>query len=178
MTSETSEKAPTLTGLLFRHCLSPEGTPADHARGRLAGLRKLLSPATRNQGLFALGSIGFYDWERDPSATTVAGLFGLYPHRAEKWRNFGTTCRELASKGGATPGDSPLDRHFRRILAARTLDDLLPSIRRVGRVAKASGVTIHYEKLHRDLQAFHRDPDSVLESWAKSYFDTREPTEA
>ncbi len=170
-------ESPTLTGLLARHCLKPDGTPADHARGDLADLRKLLSPATRNQGLFALGRIGFVDWDRDPAALIVAALFGLHPHRCEKWRNFGTTCRELAMRKDSRPGDSSFDRHFRRILASRTLDDIRKPILAAGRMAKAEGKSIHYAALHKDLKFFAHDPDTVLEQWAKSYFDTREPGE-
>lgn len=175
----TPAEPPTLTGLLARHCLKPDGTPADHARGSLAGLRKLLSATTRNQGLFALGQLGFVDWERDPSSLIVAALFGLHPHRCEKWRNFGTTCRDLAVRGGdARPGDSPFDRHFRRILASRTLDDIAKPILTAGRMAKASGKSIHFPALHKDLVSFSHDPDPILERWAKSYFDAWEPGES
>jgi len=175
---DTPPEEKTLVALLHRHCLTPDGRPADHARGLLADLRKLLSDSTRNQGLFALGRIGFTEWGRDPSSLVVAGLFGLYPHRADKWRNFGTTCRELACRHQSRPGDSPFDRHFRRILASRTLDELCSPVLAAGRMAKAEVIAIHFGALHRDLRKFRHDPDTVLEAWAKSYFETREPTEA
>lgn len=174
---ETNKDAPTLTGLLFRHCLNEKGLPAEHARGQLAGLRKLLSPATRTQGLFALGQIGFRDWDRDPSATTVAGLFALYPQKVTKPRDFGTTCRDLACQNKASAGSSPFDRHFRRILAARVIDDILQPLISASRMAKSKGIPIDYARLHRDLQSFRHEPDRILERWAKSYFQTAEPSE-
>jgi CRISPR type I-E-associated protein CasB/Cse2 len=180
MNTPTDSNQPTLVGLLYRHCLTPEGKPSFAARGLIADLRKLRSETTRHQGLFALGSIGFTSWASDPSALTVTAVFAQHPHSPDKARNFGTTCRDLATrrKGGEkppVPGDSPFDRQFRRVLAARTLEDLLPVILSIGRVAKSADVAIDYHALHRDLQKFRFEPDAVLERWAKSYFQTTEP---
>jgi CRISPR type I-E-associated protein CasB/Cse2 len=178
--AETNPDQPTLVGLLYRHCLTPDGKSSFAARGLIANLRKLRSPATRNQGLFALGSIGFTDWERDPSSVTVTAVFASHPHSPDKPRNFGTTCRDLATRGkggenSGTPGDSPFDRHFRRLLAARTLDDILPVVLSIGRIAKSADVSIDYYLLHKDLRRFRYEPDAVLERWAQSYFKTLEP---
>lgn len=173
--ADIAQDEPNLVTLLERHCLTPDGKPADHARGLLADLRKLLSPATQCQGLFALGRLGFTAWDRDRASLLVAGLFGLYPQRVGKWRNFGTTCRELACRSQGRPGDSPFDRQFRRILASRTIDEIAPPVLAAGRMAKAEGKAIHFGALHRDLKRFQREPDPVLEAWAQSYFETREP---
>jgi len=174
---EPAPKTPSLATLLYRNCLAKNGSPADHARGLLADLRKLLSPATRNQGIFALGKIGARDAIGRREMETLAAIFAISPHRPEKRRNFGETCRALARRNNKRPGDSPFDAHFRRILASRTLEDLLDPLVSAARLAKTADVPIDHQSLEWDLKQFRHDPDKVLENWAKSYFDTRKPTE-
>ena len=166
-----------LAHLLRQKCLGADGSPADHARGQLAGLRKLLSPATRAQGLFALGSLGAQQAIGNPALETLAAAFAAHPHGASERRDFGATCRDLARRNGAKPGDSPFDRHFRRILASRNIEELREPLLSAVRLAKTSGVAVDFQRLEWDLLTFRNNPDPVLERWAKSYFDTREPAE-
>lgn len=160
--------------VLLLKCLK-DGQPRPDVRGRLAALRKLNSPATRNQGLFALGQLGFTAWQTDPGAILVAGAFAIHPHQSARNRNFGATCREIARQSDQAPGDAAFDRHFRRLLASRTLDDLEAPLLSAVRMAKAKDATIDFRSLHWDLIRFRANPDDVLEKWARDYFTIREP---
>ena len=97
-----------------------------------------------------------------PVYRTIAGLFALHPSTNPKG-SLGATCRKLA-KGR----EEAFDRHFRRLLACRDLDDGCEIVSRLVRRAKAADEPVDYRRLFADLARW-RWREDVLTQWSADY---------
>ncbi|MFC7338390.1 type I-E CRISPR-associated protein Cse2/CasB [Haloferula chungangensis] len=151
-------------------CIDPaSGETLPHARGKLADLKMFLrsTDTARNRAIPAFARLADADLIGDVPAETVATLFSLYPHRAaQKTWNFGTTCRGIADRFN----EDAFDKHFERLLAARTAADAAKVILKVGPMARSKGIDINYFKLAEDLSSWSQ---KVRLDWARSYFKVR-----
>lgn len=138
-----------------------------HDRGRLAELRRALSPTTEHQAWPALGALaGARAFEREHRLIylTVGALFALHPaHRAIG--NFGVTCRHLARDR-----EDAFERRFRRLLACDSLEDLRDQLAHLTKMAKAADKGVDYFELFKDLRRFRHDPQRVKVDWAREYW--------
>ncbi len=136
-------------------------------RGRLAELRRALSPTTESQAWPALGALaGSLAFEPKLRLVyqTVGALYALHPEH-QPIGNFGVTCRHLAQGR-----EEAFERRFRRLLACETQPDLCNQIMHLAKMAKASGKAIDYARLFDDLSAFASNPKRVLVEWAREYW--------
>lgn len=157
-----------------------EGPPQD--RGALSALRSWWRPASRHLALpvmadlLARSGIGTQRLD-DPVWTALPALFAWHRrHRSEGRTNFGTTCRGLAGDQRET-----FDTHFRRVLAAERVEDLIEILRRHLLRAATEGVALDYRQLGIDLLQWRKSPEAAREvkvRWAKEYFraPAEEPT--
>lgn len=153
-----------------------EGPPQD--RGALSALRVWWRPASRHLALpvmadlLARSGIGTSRLD-DPVWTALPALFAWHRRHLAGASNFGATCRALAGDQRET-----FDTHFRRVLAAERIEDLIEVIRRHLLRAAADGVAVDYRQLGIDLLQWRKSPDAarkVKVRWAKEYF--RAPSE-
>ncbi len=154
-------------------CIDPAtGETLPHARGKLADLKMFLrtSDTARNRAIPAFARLTKpNDLISDVPAETVATLFTLHPHRAaEKTGNFGATCRGIAAQFS----EEAFDKHFERLLAARTAADAAKVILKIGPMARSKGIDINYLKLAKDLGLWSQP---IRLEWAKSYFKVNTP---
>ena len=140
-------------------------------RGLRAGLRKLLSDTTRSQGIVAMGETGFANSIAKPADEAVLGLYALHPKHDEKAGNFGTTCHKLAKNQ-----EDSFIRHFRRLMACRTVEDACTVTARLVRMAKSKDIPVNYNDLRYHLSQW--ESGWPREKWAKAYFGTRMPDES
>ncbi len=105
--------------------------------------------------------------------TALPALFAWHRRHHAGASNFGATCRALAGDQRET-----FDTHFRRVLAADRIEDLIEVLRRHLLRAATEGVALDYKQLGIDLLQWRKSPDAarkVKVRWAKEYF--RAPSE-
>jgi CRISPR type I-E-associated protein CasB/Cse2 len=156
----------------LRACIDPvTGEILQHARGKLADLKMFLRTCdtARNRAIPTFARLADPELIGDVPAETVATLFTLHPHRAaEKTGNFGATCRGVAAQSN----EEAFDKHFERLLAARTVADATKVILKIGSMARSKGIDINYFKLAEDLDLWSQP---IRLKWAKSYFKVTTP---
>ena len=154
-------------------------------RGTLAELRRGQSPTTQEA---AWPHIAPYcpDFEKDaPRAVwcTVGALAALlipdHLDSSERWRNLGTTMRELA-KGTGGEDEKALksfEPKFRRLLSCTDTLSLCELVGGIGRAASARGVKMNLCSLFKDLLSWD-DPEKREKTrldWAQQFFRFYEP---
>ena len=145
------------------------GLVARQDRGRLADLRKGLSPATEHHAWPALAALGGFDnpWLR-PVCQAVGAAFATHPRHSQVG-NLGVTCRHLRREKDLNK-DDPMDRRFRRLLACGDLEDARGQLVGLIKLAKSREAPVDYVALFDDLRWFDRDPQRVKARWAERYF--------
>jgi len=136
-------------------------------RGRLAELRRALSPTTEHQAWPALGALaGPLAFEPNSRLIyqTVGALFALHPMHGDIG-TIGVTCRHLAQGR-----EDAFERRFRRLLASDSLDDLRDQLVRIVKMAKAADKAVDYFQLFTDMRRFRHDPQRVKVDWAREYW--------
>lgn len=136
-------------------------------RGRLAELRRGLSPTTEHQAWPALGALaGPLAFKPNGRLIyqTVGALFALHPaHKAIG--NLGVTCRHLAQGR-----EDAFERRFRRLLACDSLEDLRDQLVRIVKMAKSADKAVDYFQLFKDMAWFRSNPQRVKVEWAREYW--------
>ena len=99
---------------------------------------------------------------------TVAGAFGHHPVDTAQG-NLGTTLARLAATSPS------FERHFQRLLSARTRDDVCDRLIPLMRAAKQRNIPVNYERLFLDLWYWS---DPVKKRWASQFLAaaSREPS--
>jgi CRISPR type I-E-associated protein CasB/Cse2 len=136
------------------------------ARGKIAELKMFLrtTETARNRAIPTFARLADAGLIGDVPAETVATLFALYPHQApDQTGNFGETCHDIATKSNP----DAFDRHFQRLLSARSDRDAATIILKIGQVARSKRSPINYYKLVNDLAAWSQP---IRLAWARSYF--------
>jgi CRISPR type I-E-associated protein CasB/Cse2 len=135
-------------------------------RGKRAALRRYWSPATKHVAYPALGQLHALTDER---RAIVACLYAEHPeHRAGV--GVGKAARLL---GQAKDGEHPYEKHFRRLLACRELEDLKPQLHRLVKRLSREGVGLDYTKLHENLNYWTKSSDRaevVKLRWAADFW--------
>jgi CRISPR type I-E-associated protein CasB/Cse2 len=175
-TADSALPAPPLDKLV-QLLVKLEGPPQD--RGALSALRSWWRPVSRHLAmpvmadLLARCGVGTQRLD-DPVWTALPALFAWHRrHEADGRSNFGTACRKLAGDQRET-----FDTHFRRVLAAERVSDLVGVIRRHLLRAATEGVSLDYKQLGIDLLQWRKSPEDARDvkvRWAKEYF--RAPAE-
>lgn len=108
------------------------------------------------------------EWEQTQIWIPVACLSVYYPQpirEGEKQRNFGHSCRGLAT---ATNSEGA-DRRFRALLDL-ALTDIQPPLAALVRQMKSKGIAIDYPKLLADLRHWEHPNQFVQDRWARAFW--------
>ena len=167
---------------------NPKSTPKERAssfvgrlrgirqdRGRLAALRRGLSPSTVMDAWPVVASLGgVIGQPGDCVFVDIAALFASHPEESND-RNFGETCRAIAL-GSSPDGTLPesFERRFRRLLACADVADVTGQLRSWVRLADSRGVGINYESLFADLWNWRWYADDIRVNWARSFWQSGE----
>ena len=135
-------------------------------RGRLADLRRALSPTTEHQAWPALGAlVGGLAFQDDLRLIyeTVGALFALHPTQRQIG-NIGVTCRHLAQGR-----EDAFGRRFRRLLASDSPEDLRNQLVHIIKMAKSADKAVDYVQLFKDMRWFRNSPQRLKVEWARQY---------
>jgi CRISPR system Cascade subunit CasB len=108
------------------------------------------------------------EWEQEQIWIPVACLSVYYPQavrEADKQRNFGYSCRGLAT---ATNSDGA-DRRFRALLDL-ALTDIASPLTALVRQMKSKGTAIDYPKLLADLRQWEHPNQYIQDQWARAFW--------
>ncbi|MFT5623126.1 MAG: CRISPR type I-E-associated protein CasB/Cse2 [Bacteroidia bacterium] len=132
-------------------------------RGNRASLRRYWSPATRHQAYPLLGQLGAL---RDDRKTILAALYAEHPEH----QNGQTVGKAALRLGDRKEGDHPYDRHFRRLLACDSLDDLALQLHRLVRRLQRKGIGLDYTELQKNLNFWVNYREDVKVRWAADFW--------
>lgn len=140
-------------------------------RGKMAALRRGMSPATVMEAWPVIASLGGQIAGVGESPyVDIAALFALHPVISAD-RDFGETCRRVATADSrGKDGIENFERHFRRLLASGDPSDTAVQLRFWVRMAASKNVGINYEGLFTDLWNWRYYADDVRIKWARSFW--------
>lgn len=132
-------------------------------RGNRAALRRYWSPTTRHQAYPLLGQLGALE---DKRKTYLVALYAEQPEH-QKSQGIGKAAIRLGKREG---GEHPYDRHFKRLLACDTLDDVAQQIHRLVKRLQREGIGLDYELLYKDLNFWANYAEDIKVRWAADFW--------
>jgi CRISPR type I-E-associated protein CasB/Cse2 len=157
--------------------------------GHRAALRGWWSQATKIRAYPIFGRLGALDAKRDLTPRmVVAALYATHfqegnpPHKAGGF-SVGSAALCLGNRENETH-EHPFDRHFRRILASDSLEDLAAQLNRfVKRLSRAEGghVPLNYQLLLKQLRIWNSRPElrgRIGTDWAMDFWQAPAPADA
>ena len=157
-------------------------------RGHLAELRRYWSPRTRHYAYPILGRIGaISDPERPDPRTLVAALYAVHSREEtspdqKDGPSVGTAFLRLGGGSTQSEGFESTERHFRRLLACQTLEELGRQLHRLVKRLERERITLDYTRLLEDLSLFRSGySESVKTRWSRHFWqapDEPQPEEA
>lgn len=147
---------------------------ARNDRGKLAALRRGLTdnPRLHVDAWPVIASLGGDIGQ--PVFVAVAALFASHPEESNA-RNLGETCRRIAQGEGKDIAES-FERRFRRLIASGDVTDVIDQIRSWVCLAASKNVGVNYESLFADLWNWSWYADDIRVKWARSFWQSGEPT--
>jgi CRISPR system Cascade subunit CasB len=141
-------------------------------RGLRAAMRRWWSEGTRHYAYPILGKLFALDDERK---TLVAALYAVHakdsaPAHVSGAHSIGSAALKLAGGSASANGFDSMERHFRRLLAAETLDDLGRQLHRLIKRLEREAIPLDYARLLGDLRQFRNNPESVKTRWAVAFW--------
>jgi CRISPR system Cascade subunit CasB len=133
-------------------------------RGTRAELRRYWSPATRHYAYSHLGHLGALGDHKKPDAYTAA-LYAVHPNHSHG-PTLGSACRKLAGDSGF----ESFERHFRRLLASESLDDVADQLHRIIKRMERESIPLDYEKLLWNLRNWSKKSEDVKTRWAADFW--------
>lgn len=141
-------------------------------RGLRAAMRRWWSEGTRHYAYPILGKLFALDDERK---TLVAALYAVHakdsaPAHVSGAHSIGSAALKLAGGSASANGFDSMERHFRRLLAADSLDDLGPQLHRLVKRLEREAIPLDYARLLGDLRQFRNNPEAVKTRWALAFW--------
>lgn len=141
-------------------------------RGHRAALRRWWSEGTRHYAYPILGKLFALDDERK---TLIAALYAVHskdsaPAHVSGAHSIGSAALKLGGGSTSANGFDSMERHFRRLLAAESLDDLGPQLHRLVKRLERESIPLDYARLLGDLRQFRNNPESVKTRWAIAFW--------
>lgn len=141
-------------------------------RGLRAAMRRWWSEGTRHYAYPILGKLFALD---DDRKTLVAALYAVHakdsaPAHVAGAYSIGSAALKLAGGSSSANGFDSMERHFRRLLAAESLDDLGPQLHRLVKRLEREAIPLDYARLLGDLRQFRNNPESVKTRWALAFW--------
>ena len=141
-------------------------------RGHRAALRRWWSEGTRHYAYPLLGKLFALD---DDGKTYLAALYAVHskdtaPAHVSGGHSIGSAALKLG--GNSTQADAfpSMERHFRRLLAAESLDELAPQLHRLVKRLERESIPLDYAKLLGDLRQFRTNSEAVKTRWAIAFW--------
>lgn len=144
-------------------------------RGAVASLRKWWSATARHYAYPILGRLRALE---DDRRTILAALFAVHatggrsPH-SSGGSSLGTAALRLAG-GSKGAGFESMERHFQRLLAAKSLEDLSAQLVRLVKRLERDSIPLDYVQLLTDLRQFHTIPEKVRIRWSRDFWHVEE----
>jgi CRISPR system Cascade subunit CasB len=141
-------------------------------RGHRAALRRWWSEGTRHYAYPILGKLFALDNDRK---TLVAALYAVHskdsaPAHVSGAHSIGSAALKLGGGSTSANGFDSMERHFRRLLAAESLDDLGPQLHRLVKRLERKSIPLDYVRLLGNLRQFRNNPESVKTRWALDFW--------
>ncbi len=141
-------------------------------RGLTAHLRKYWSPTSRlSYAVPVLGRLRIIG--KLPDEITAA-LFAEHCRQSLLHQPGGPTlgraCLRLAGGSPQADGFESFDRHFRRLLACESLDELGNQLARIVKRLQRDGIPLDYNRLLWDLRDWPDASDQVKTHWAMDFY--------
>lgn len=141
-------------------------------RGTRAELRRYWSEQTRHYAYPVLGKLRALD---NAPRLIAASLFASHDREQSRaHRKGGATVGGaflyLAGGGRTKPAYESTERHFRRLLACDSLDDLAPQLHRLVKRLERDGFPIDYVRLLRDLRFWNKNAERVKTDWSLDFW--------
>ena len=151
-------------------------------RGLRAAMRRWWSEGTRHYAYPILGKLFALDDERK---TLVAALYTVHskdsaPAHISGGHSIGSAALKLGGGSASANGFDSMERHFRRLLSAASLDDLGPQLHRLVKRLERESIPLDYARLLGDLRQFRNNPEAVKTRWAVAFWQApaAQPTSA
>lgn len=143
-------------------------------RGHRAAMRRWWSEGTRHYAYPILGKLFALD---DDRKTLVAALYAVHskdsaPAHVAGAHSIGNAALKLGGGSTSSNGFDSMERHFRRLLSAESLDDLGPQLHRLVKRLERESIPLDYARLLGDLRQFRNNPESVKTRWALAFWQT------
>jgi CRISPR system Cascade subunit CasB len=141
-------------------------------RGHRAALRRWWSEGTRHYAYPILGKLFALDDERK---TLLAALYAVHskdsaPAHVSGAHSIGSAALKLGGGSTSANGFDSMERHFRRLLTADSLDDLGPQLHRLVKRLEREAIPLDYARLLGDLRQFRNNPEAVKTRWAIAFW--------
>lgn len=141
-------------------------------RGLTAHLRKYWSPTARLP--YAIPVLGRLRIIEKTADEITAALFAEHCHQSLLHQPGGPTlgraCLRLAGGSPQADGFESFDRHFRRLLACESFDELGRQLARIVKRLKRDGIPLDYNRLLWDLRNWPKKSDQVKTRWAMDFY--------
>jgi CRISPR type I-E-associated protein CasB/Cse2 len=146
-------------------------------RGHRAALRRWWSESTRHYAYPVLGKLNAIDRE---AKRLVAALYaehskdGTATH-VPGGHSIGSAALKLGGNSTQSDAFPSMERHFRRLLSADSLDVLAPQLHRLVKRLERESIPLDYTRLLGELRQFRNNPENVKTRWATAFWQA--PTE-
>jgi len=149
-------------------------------RGTRAELRRYWSERTRHYAYPVLGKLRALD---NAPRVIAAALFAAHDRdQSRAHRKGGATIGDaflhLAGGGLSKPAYESNERHFRRLLACDSLEDLAAQLHRLVKRLERDGFPIDYEQLLQDLRFWRNNAEGVKTKWSLDFWQASAESEA
>lgn len=148
-------------------------------RGTRAELRRYWSERTRHYAYPVLGKLRALD-----NAPRVIGAALFAAHDRDHSRahrkggaSVGGAFLYLAGGGRTKPAYESTERHFRRLLACHSLEDLGAQLHRLVKRLEREGYPLDYERLLRDLRFWRKNAERVKTDWSLDFWQAKAASE-
>ncbi len=147
-------------------------------RGSLAALRGYWSGATRHRAWPVFGRLINYRPDQHGHAYYVpeeitAALFAMHGRRIlahASGSSVGSCALQVAGGRTEAPAFEAFERHFRRLLASDTLEDLAEQLLALVKRADRVDAPLDYNRLLWDLRTWNRKADDIKTRWAMDFW--------
>ncbi len=141
-------------------------------RGHRAALRRWWSEGTRHYAYPILGKLFALD---DDRKTLLAALYAVHskdsaPAHVSGAHSIGSAALKLGGGSTSANGFDSMERHFRRLLAAESPDDLGTQLHRFVKRLERESIPLDYARLLGDLRQFRTNPEAVKTRWALAFW--------
>ncbi|MDP3851092.1 MAG: type I-E CRISPR-associated protein Cse2/CasB [Luteolibacter sp.] len=141
-------------------------------RGLRAAMRRWWSEGTRHYAYPILGKLYALN---DDGKSLIAALYAVHakdssPAHLPGAHSIGSAALNLGGGSTSATGFDSMERHFRRLLSAETLDDLGPQLHRLVKRLERESIPLDYARLLGDLRQFRNNPEAVKTRWALSFW--------